>query len=549
MNTQRFIVIAGCIIALATIATAFEEPYAARQDTRPTPGYSIAIEQSTGKPDYIVYRLLLHDVFISNRRAKELERAGDEHSAQAWRRRYQNEAALSDEQMSALNRVAAECERDLSELDARARSIIDARRALYYPGNKVRPGGAMAPPSVELQELQHERHMVVIRWRNRLSEDLGTVEFDRFTNYLRNQIAPRITLQKPDALPRAGQPTDGEQSSANRPVREKRNGVLQMASFITPVTFGRSLPASQSTNSTQIHGYTSASYDAATNLVTASATTELDYPTQEYYQAYTNATLTDDNGNVLSSANVVDTHRTGSATVEAQATGVRSAEYTMTGRHRARMSIQDPALGNRYTDVYNYYDFRLNNEGQAYPFYYVFFGPGPLKPRNFSTISLGNTFAQALPMVGLGMPTVSPSSISSTAVPTQTATLSIPVTASAVGIRDGDYAVIELNRTAGTEPLTYANGPDCQSGGTNPRTCAVNLNPGEAATANFRITAGVTSAGTHANTLQVRVIDVLRPPPSGSPPGTPPTSLLTSTPPRTQANTNGVTTTLTVTNP
>jgi len=104
-----------------------------------------------------------------------------------------------------------------------------------------------------------------------------------------------------------------------------------------------------------INGYASCSYDYDTHLVTGVVTTELDYSSQDWYQAMVNGSLYTDENVILASGQLKDLDRDGTVSKTMQATDNSSLGYTAKGTNLAIADIQDPALGiNYYVDYWNY---------------------------------------------------------------------------------------------------------------------------------------------------------------------------------------------------
>ena len=113
------------------------------------------------------------------------------------------------------------------------------------------------------------------------------------------------------------------------------------------------LLCTQSTRAQNFYGRTEVNYNQTTRMMTATSSTEVDFAAQEFYQGYVNIRLTDGAGNTMAVGTYADTDRDGFVEYSNQfAAGADYSEYTLTGTHRARMSIQDPAMNNRYVDFY-----------------------------------------------------------------------------------------------------------------------------------------------------------------------------------------------------
>jgi LAS superfamily LD-carboxypeptidase LdcB len=135
--------------------------------------------------------MLLHHAYVASQQAEEAERAGKSNAAHAHRA-FLKQAELSDEQARSLNEIAADCEREVAALDAKAKAIIDARRALYTAG--ALPKSQPLPPSPELQALQRERNAAILRARDRLRSSLDEQAWARLEVFVNSRITPGITI-------------------------------------------------------------------------------------------------------------------------------------------------------------------------------------------------------------------------------------------------------------------------------------------------------------------------------------------------------------------
>jgi hypothetical protein len=90
-------------------------------------------------PEHIIYRTLFHTIFLLNEKADEAEQKGQLNESVAFRRMFKQSAGLSNEQAMILDRIAAECEKAVQVLDAKAEVIIRVRRAgpLRQASNKT----------------------------------------------------------------------------------------------------------------------------------------------------------------------------------------------------------------------------------------------------------------------------------------------------------------------------------------------------------------------------------------------------------------------------
>lgn len=154
-------------------------------------------------------------------------------------------------------------------------------------------------------------------------------------------------------------------------------------------------------NAQYIYGRTTLSYSESANTVIATSSTEIDFAAQDYYQGIVQIRLTDSNGNTLALVTNTDTDRDGFVEYSSEfPAGAEGSEYTLTGSHRGRMNIQDPALNYRYVDYY-YFSWYLDmgREGANIWRYLPFYGRGPRSNRWNSSISIGGTIDQQISVV------------------------------------------------------------------------------------------------------------------------------------------------------
>jgi len=189
-----------CAVTLSVGAFALSRSPQAAQSNGETPDGTPA-NAGAAIPSHVVYRQLFHQVAALNEYADHLEREGKVHSPA--RGVFKRQAALNDEQVSILNQIAADCEREVKQQDLRARVIINAFSS-QYPDGRVPDGQVPAPPSPELVSMQAERNAIILRARDRLREAYGEEEFGRFETFVERRIASNIKRLSPtrvDALP------------------------------------------------------------------------------------------------------------------------------------------------------------------------------------------------------------------------------------------------------------------------------------------------------------------------------------------------------------
>jgi hypothetical protein len=79
-------------------------------------------QQSQAIPEFEIYRQLFHHHVTMKKKAEELEKQGKD--ARFFREFYQREAKLSDDQASAFDAVASDCEQQVARQDAKAKLIL-----------------------------------------------------------------------------------------------------------------------------------------------------------------------------------------------------------------------------------------------------------------------------------------------------------------------------------------------------------------------------------------------------------------------------------------
>lgn len=186
MNMKKYAAIILCIMAVAISSFVFS------RSTRSAPNTQVSASQQTGGiPDHVVYRMFLHDIVVRNEAAQKAENKGEHASAAAWRKTYKDQAALSDVQMLVLSQIAEDCEREVKQQDKKAKAFIDTNKA-RFPGGVV-PKGYTLTPSPELIAMQEERNRIILRARDRIREAFGKQEFARFSKFLEQNVASKIT--------------------------------------------------------------------------------------------------------------------------------------------------------------------------------------------------------------------------------------------------------------------------------------------------------------------------------------------------------------------
>ena len=183
-------------IALTVVLIALGVSTLGHQTPHPSTTQTSAQPQENTIPEHVVYGMFLRDLDTFNRKAEEASNKGDAKSSETYRNFYKGRAGWSDGEFSVLNQIAADCQRQLKAINAKAQKVIDARRKLYFPDNKVRPDGQMPPPSPELQQLQAEHDAVILAARDQIRLTLGEQSFQRLQQFLKRNVVPTITVSK-----------------------------------------------------------------------------------------------------------------------------------------------------------------------------------------------------------------------------------------------------------------------------------------------------------------------------------------------------------------
>ena len=136
-------------------------------------------------PEHVIYRFFFHHLMALKDRAAEVERKGGD--GKALRAYYKNKAKLSDAQADNLDQIAADCDREVARLDARAKALITAFRArasaVHSASGKPLPE---LPP--ELKALQQQRDSTILRARQKLRTALGIEAFRQLDDFIKLDV-------------------------------------------------------------------------------------------------------------------------------------------------------------------------------------------------------------------------------------------------------------------------------------------------------------------------------------------------------------------------
>jgi hypothetical protein len=146
-------------------------------------------QQDGSIPQHVVYDELFYNVAFLKKKADDLDRQGK--NSAGLRALYKNGAKLDDRQSDLLFEVASGCQRDVEDLDKRAKHVIEAFRA-RVEAMPIQPGQTPPPPPEELKSMQEERNATILRARDRLRSGFGEEAFLRFEEYVQHSVKPRI---------------------------------------------------------------------------------------------------------------------------------------------------------------------------------------------------------------------------------------------------------------------------------------------------------------------------------------------------------------------
>lgn len=154
--------------------------------------------QAVNAPKHVVYGLLFREVAAFRKIAREKELRGEDGSF--LHRHHKENIKLDDTQAEALAKGAEETDREVRKLDREARKIIDKGRA-RHPDGKLKDGEALPPPPAELKALQQQRDAVIMKGREELRAALGDTEFQRFDEFVQQEVTKRMKPVKEDSHP------------------------------------------------------------------------------------------------------------------------------------------------------------------------------------------------------------------------------------------------------------------------------------------------------------------------------------------------------------
>lgn len=200
---KRYGMIFFCGVVLATSAFIFIRQTKSDELSQPR-GASVP-KTATASED-VYYSHVFHHIAFLNKKAADEEGQGRDGSA--LRTLYQRQVDLSDAQSRALDEIALNCVRTVARQDERAKRIIDQFRA-RYPGGRVPAAEQLSPPPPELQAMQEERNLIILRARDRLRLAFGEQVFSHFDGFVKKTVMidgePTLENLQQTTLPSATQ--------------------------------------------------------------------------------------------------------------------------------------------------------------------------------------------------------------------------------------------------------------------------------------------------------------------------------------------------------
>ena len=184
MNKKRILIII-CAVALLGSALTVSRNASSERTSHNSTAQHTAQQAAYTVPDHVVYGFLFRYVARNN------ERIAQRHGRQTPYLSLQREANLTQGQARALSEIAATCEQEVSQQDARARVIISAFRA-QFPNGIIPRGTAPPPPPAELQTMWEERNAIILRARDRLRAAFGEEAFARLDDFAKFRYGTNI---------------------------------------------------------------------------------------------------------------------------------------------------------------------------------------------------------------------------------------------------------------------------------------------------------------------------------------------------------------------
>lgn len=183
MNKKALTIFALIAISLSVFAFNGYQPSSGKtpQITPSSPQGTKESPRPSDAPEHVIYRQFFHHLVTLKERAKDVESKGGD--GRGLRSYFKRKANLTDDEALALDAVAVDCERQVAELDAKAKPIIDAYRARLLHGKIDTKNLPPLPP--ELATLQEKRNLTILHARERLQKLLGHQAFSRLDEFIK----------------------------------------------------------------------------------------------------------------------------------------------------------------------------------------------------------------------------------------------------------------------------------------------------------------------------------------------------------------------------
>ncbi len=173
-------------------------------------------------PEHVTYNQVFRHLKELNKEADDEEKKGKD--GKHLRKLYKHLAKLDDAQAVILDLVAADTNRDVERLNAKADKIIKKFREKHK--GKLKPGDELPAPPDELMILSQERKQTVLRARDRLRYSIGEEAFAKFEKFVNERVTPnlyQLELKK-QAPPQASSQRQNQEPSTEGLRRRTRDG-------------------------------------------------------------------------------------------------------------------------------------------------------------------------------------------------------------------------------------------------------------------------------------------------------------------------------------
>lgn len=148
-------------------------------------------------PDHVLYESLFRMDLSFRRKSLEQELTGK--PVTSLKVYFKENANLTDQEDETLRQTAIEFAQEIRPIDTRAQRMIAKIREQFLYG-EVPEGGEVTPPPRELADLQDQRNVVVLRYRDKLLDLLGKDGSKKLDRFVRSDFA--MNFQAIGELPR-----------------------------------------------------------------------------------------------------------------------------------------------------------------------------------------------------------------------------------------------------------------------------------------------------------------------------------------------------------